>query len=172
MKHWPSSPSAMPVGWTNSKKAYTPPTLGGEAYHRRQRHVGRVLRTTLPAPRWHIAPRARRLLQRERRAGRGSDGRRLRAGAHLRGLRDLRPRGWRGPAVSRRRRAPQVRRHRPASRSSRDYVAIDYQLSIYGITSVTPSAQTWEDCDRQIVCALKLGEEGEEMTGSAEGTRR
>jgi hypothetical protein len=26
--------------------------------------------------------------------------------------------------------------------------------------------------DRQIVCALKLGEEGEEMTGSAEGTGR
>jgi hypothetical protein len=61
---------------------------------------------------------------------------------------------------------------RPASRSSRDYVAIDYQSSIYWITSVTPSAQTWEDGDRQIVCALKLGEEGEEMTGSAEGTGR
>jgi len=51
-------------------------------------------------------------------------------------------------------------------------VAIDYQSSIYWITSVTPSAQTWEDGDRQIVCALKLGEEGEEMTGSAEGTGR
>jgi hypothetical protein len=39
-------------------------------------------------------------------------------------------------------------------------------------TSVTRSAQTWDDGDRQIVCALKLGEEGEEMTGSAEGTGR
>ena len=55
---------------------------------------------------------------------------------------------------------------------SRDYVAMDYQSSIYWITSVTRSAQTWEDGDRQIVCALKLGEEGEEMTGSAEGTGR
>jgi hypothetical protein len=52
-----------------------------------------------------------------------------------------------------------------------DYVAADYQTSIYWITSVTPSAETWDDGDdREIVCALKLGEEGEEKTGSAEGT--
>jgi hypothetical protein len=52
-----------------------------------------------------------------------------------------------------------------------DYVAADYQSSIYWITSVTPSAETWDDDDdREIVCALKLGEEGDEMTGSAEGT--
>jgi hypothetical protein len=52
-----------------------------------------------------------------------------------------------------------------------DYVAADYQTSIYWITSVTPSAETWDDGDdREIVCALKLGEEGEETTGSAEGT--
>ena len=52
-----------------------------------------------------------------------------------------------------------------------DYVATDYQTSIYWITSVTPSAETWDDSDdREIVCALKLGEEGEETTGSAEGT--
>ena len=52
-----------------------------------------------------------------------------------------------------------------------DYVAADYQTSIYWITSVTPSAETWDDGDdREIVCALKLGEEGDEMTGSAEGT--
>jgi hypothetical protein len=52
-----------------------------------------------------------------------------------------------------------------------DYVAIDYQESIYWITSVTPSAETWEQGDdREIVCALKLGEEGEPTTGSAEGT--
>lgn len=51
-----------------------------------------------------------------------------------------------------------------------DYVAADYQTSIYWITSVTPSAETWDDGDdREIVCALKLGEEGEETTGSAEG---
>jgi hypothetical protein len=52
-----------------------------------------------------------------------------------------------------------------------DYVAADYQTSIYWITSVTPSAETWDDGDdREIVCALKLGEEGEATTGSAEGT--
>jgi hypothetical protein len=52
-----------------------------------------------------------------------------------------------------------------------DYVAADYQTSIYWITSVTPSAETWDDGDdREIVCALKLGEQGEETTGSAEGT--
>ena len=52
-----------------------------------------------------------------------------------------------------------------------DYVGIDYQSSIYWITSVTPSQETWDDGDdREIVCALKLGEEAEETTGSAEGT--
>ncbi len=52
-----------------------------------------------------------------------------------------------------------------------DYVAADYQTSIYWITSVTPSTETWDEGDdREIVCALKLGEEGEETTGSAEGT--
>lgn len=52
-----------------------------------------------------------------------------------------------------------------------EYVAVDYQSSIYWITSVTPSEETWEvGGDREIVCALKLGEAGEETTGSAEGT--
>lgn len=52
-----------------------------------------------------------------------------------------------------------------------DYVATDYQSSIYWITSVTPSDETWDEGDdREIVCTLKLGEEGEETAGSAEGT--
>lgn len=51
-----------------------------------------------------------------------------------------------------------------------DYVGIEYQSSIYWITSVTPSEETWSDGDREIVCTLKLGEEGQETTGSAEGT--
>jgi len=52
-----------------------------------------------------------------------------------------------------------------------DYVGIDYESSIYWITSVTPSAETWDGGDdREIVCTLKLGEEGDETTGSAEGT--
>lgn len=52
-----------------------------------------------------------------------------------------------------------------------DYVGIDYEASMYWITSVTPSDETWESGDdREIVCALKLGEEGEATSGSAEGT--
>jgi hypothetical protein len=50
-----------------------------------------------------------------------------------------------------------------------DYVGIDYDDSIYWITSVSPSEDTWADGDREIVCALKLGQDGEETTGSAEG---
>ena len=51
-----------------------------------------------------------------------------------------------------------------------DYVGADYETSIYWITSVTPSQETWDDDDREIVCTLKLGEQGEETTGSAEGS--
>lgn len=52
-----------------------------------------------------------------------------------------------------------------------EYVGIAYADSQYWITSVTPSRQTWEEGDdREIVCALKLGEDAEETTGSAEGT--
>lgn len=52
-----------------------------------------------------------------------------------------------------------------------EYVGIAYPDSQYWITSVTPSRQTWEEGDdREIVCALKLGEDAEETTGSAEGT--
>jgi hypothetical protein len=111
------------------------------------------------------------LLQRERRAGRDGDGGRLRAGAiyevfaifdHEVGADQPYPGddellGYADTACQ-----PILEGLR------RD----DYQSSIHWITSVTPSAQTWEDGDRQIVCALKLGEEGEEMTGSAEGTGR
>jgi len=51
-----------------------------------------------------------------------------------------------------------------------DYVGADYETSIYWITSVTPSDETWRDGDREIVCTLKLGQEGEMTTGSAEGS--
>lgn len=51
------------------------------------------------------------------------------------------------------------------------FVGSDYQSSIYWITSVTPSDETWNEADdREIVCALKLGETATETTGSAEGT--
>ena len=51
-----------------------------------------------------------------------------------------------------------------------DYVGHDYETSVYWITTVTPSAETWADGDREIVCTLKLGEEAQETTGSAEGS--
>ena len=51
-----------------------------------------------------------------------------------------------------------------------DYVDHDYETSVYWITTVTPSAETWADGDREIVCTLKLGEEAQETTGSAEGS--
>lgn len=52
-----------------------------------------------------------------------------------------------------------------------DFVGSDYESSIYWITSVTPSDETWNEADdREIVCALKLGETATETTGSAEGT--
>jgi hypothetical protein len=54
-----------------------------------------------------------------------------------------------------------------------DYVGIAYDDSEYWITSVTPSQETWEGSgDREIVCALKLGEAAQETTGSAEGSGR
>jgi hypothetical protein len=54
-----------------------------------------------------------------------------------------------------------------------DYVGIAYDDSEYWITSVTPSRETWEGSDdREIVCALKLGEDAAETTGSGEGTGR
>jgi Septum formation len=51
-----------------------------------------------------------------------------------------------------------------------DYVGHDYETSVYWITTVTPSEETWDEGDREIVCALRLGEEGEESTGSAAGS--
>ncbi|HET8778031.1 MAG TPA: septum formation family protein [Candidatus Limnocylindria bacterium] len=52
-----------------------------------------------------------------------------------------------------------------------EYVGIAYPDSQYWITSVTPSRETWDEAgDREIVCTLKLGEAGDETTGSAEGS--
>jgi hypothetical protein len=54
-----------------------------------------------------------------------------------------------------------------------EYVGIAYDDSDYWITSVTPSQERWEGSgDREIVCALKLGEDAAETTGSAEGSGR
>ena len=53
-----------------------------------------------------------------------------------------------------------------------EYVDRDYETSIWYITSLTPSEQTWADGDREITCLLNQQDEDEEpiaVTGSAEG---
>jgi hypothetical protein len=52
------------------------------------------------------------------------------------------------------------------------YVGHDYQTSIWYITSLTPSDQTWADGDREITCLLNQQDPHEEpimVSGSAEG---
>ena len=53
-----------------------------------------------------------------------------------------------------------------------EFVGHDYQTSIWYITSLTPSEETWADGDREIVCTLNQQDENAEpisVTGSAEG---
>ena len=53
-----------------------------------------------------------------------------------------------------------------------EYVGHDYQTSIWYITSLTPSDQSWADGDREITCTLNQQDDNEEpiaVTGSAEG---
>jgi hypothetical protein len=52
------------------------------------------------------------------------------------------------------------------------YVGHDYQTSIWYITSLTPSDQTWADGDREVTCLLNQQDDDEEpimVIGSAEG---
>ena len=54
-----------------------------------------------------------------------------------------------------------------------EFVGTDYESSIWYITSVTPSAETWATGDREIVCTLDqqdANDEPIEVTGSAEGS--
>lgn len=54
-----------------------------------------------------------------------------------------------------------------------EYVGSDYQTSIWFITSLTPSAETWAVGDREIVCTVNQQDEDEEpitVSGSAEGS--
>ena len=54
-----------------------------------------------------------------------------------------------------------------------EYVGHEYQTSIWFITSITPSEDTWADGDREIVCTLNQQDEDEEpitVTGSARGS--
>ena len=53
-----------------------------------------------------------------------------------------------------------------------EFVGTDYETSIWYITSVTPSAETWATGDREIICTLDQEDaDGQaiEVTGSAEG---
>lgn len=50
-----------------------------------------------------------------------------------------------------------------------EFVGTDYESSIWYITSVTPSSETWAEGDREIVCTLNVEDESE-VTGSAEGS--
>jgi hypothetical protein len=47
-----------------------------------------------------------------------------------------------------------------------EFVGIAYEDSIWFITSVTPSAETWAEGDREIICTVAL-EDYSEVTGSA-----
>ncbi len=54
-----------------------------------------------------------------------------------------------------------------------EFVGMDYESSIWYITSVTPSAETWAEGDREIICTLdQQDSDGDaiEVTGTAEGT--
>ena len=53
-----------------------------------------------------------------------------------------------------------------------EYVGIDYPTSIWFIASVTPSAETWAEGDREIICTLDQQDQDGvaiEVTGSARG---
>jgi hypothetical protein len=54
-----------------------------------------------------------------------------------------------------------------------EYVGIDYQTSIWFIASVTPSAETWAEGDREIICTLDQQDQDGvaiEVTGTARGS--
>jgi Septum formation len=54
-----------------------------------------------------------------------------------------------------------------------EFVGTDYDSSIWYITSVTPSAETWAEGDREIICTLDQQDQDGvaiEVTGSAEGS--
>jgi hypothetical protein len=54
-----------------------------------------------------------------------------------------------------------------------EYVGTDYETSVWFIASVTPSAETWLDGDREIICTLDQQDDDGvaiEVTGSAAGS--
>jgi len=53
------------------------------------------------------------------------------------------------------------------------FVGLDYQSSVWFITSVTPSEETWPEGDREIICTLNQRDDVDEpieVSGSAQGS--
>jgi hypothetical protein len=52
------------------------------------------------------------------------------------------------------------------------YVGIDAATSSYGIGQLVPTAESWAQGDRQLVCLIQPGTSGTTLTGSARGTAK
>jgi hypothetical protein len=52
------------------------------------------------------------------------------------------------------------------------YVGVEYQQSAIYYSTLVPSADTWDDGDREIVCILLADQNGSETTGSLRGANR
>jgi hypothetical protein len=52
------------------------------------------------------------------------------------------------------------------------YVGIDAASSGYGLGQLVPTAESWAQGDRQLVCLIQPGTSGTTLTGSAKGTAK
>lgn len=52
------------------------------------------------------------------------------------------------------------------------FVGLAYEQSIYGILTLTPTEQSWETGDREVLCILADAVNGELITGSVKGTAK
>lgn len=59
-----------------------------------------------------------------------------------------------------------------AGQDFQTYVGVPYQQSTIYFSSLTPTDDTWDDGDREIVCILLADEQGSETTGSLRGADR
>jgi len=50
-----------------------------------------------------------------------------------------------------------------------DYVGHDYPTSIYLVSTINPTEETWDNGDRTVICVISGSTEGS-LEGSAEGT--
>jgi hypothetical protein len=51
-----------------------------------------------------------------------------------------------------------------------DYVGLDYPSSIYLVSTITPTEETWDNDDRTVICVISGTTDGSTLDGSAEGT--